>query len=159
MTASKRTSKNTKVINAPRETLYLAFLNSKALESWLAPSGMKGRIHNLDLRVGGGYEMSLYYPESEKGSPGKTSDKEDRFKARFVELIPNERIVEAITFDSKDPAFSGEMIMKVLFEPEGQATKITMIFENIPPGISPKDNEKGTESSLGKLARLVADKL
>lgn len=50
--------------------------------------------------------MSLYYPSSEEEFHGKTGDKEDRFTSRFLELTPPERIVQAITFDSDDPAFS-----------------------------------------------------
>ena len=60
-----------------------------------------------------------------------------------------------ITFDSTDPAFSGEMIMEVTFEAKDQGTKVTILFRNIPPGIRPEDNEAGTQSTLEKLARYV----
>ena len=99
--------------------------------------------------------MSLFYPSSEKESRGKTSGKEDRFTARFVELTPPGRIVQAVIFDSDDPAFSGEMIMEVTFEAEDAGTKVTFTFKNIPPGIRPEDNEAGTQSTLEKLARYV----
>jgi uncharacterized protein YndB with AHSA1/START domain len=116
---------------------------------------MTGKVHSFDLKVDGGYQMSLFYPQSEKGSPGKTSVREDRFSARFVELTPPKKIVQAITFDSDNPAFSGEMIMEVIFEVEDTGTSVTITFRNIPPGISPEDNEAGTESTLEKLARYV----
>ena len=99
--------------------------------------------------------MSLFYPESEQGAPGKTAGKEDRFVARFVELQPGKKIVEAIRFDSPDAHFQGEMIMEVLFEPENEGTRVTMVFKNIPTGIRPEDNEKGTELSLQKLENYV----
>ena len=99
--------------------------------------------------------MSLYYPQSEKESRGKTAEKEDRFTARFLELTPHKKIVQAITFDSPDPAYSGEMIMEVTFEAKGAGTRVTILFNNIPPGIRPGDNEAGTELSLEKLARYV----
>jgi Activator of Hsp90 ATPase homolog 1-like protein len=54
--------------------------------------------------------------------------------ARFIELILNTRIVEAINFDAADPAFSGEMIMEVSFEPIADKTRVTITFNNIPPG-------------------------
>jgi uncharacterized protein YndB with AHSA1/START domain len=104
-------SKNSKLIRASPETVYSAFTNPEALAVWLAPGEMTGKVHSFDLKQGGGYRMSLFYPQSEKGSPGKTAEKEDRFSARFIELTPPRKIVEAITFDSEDPAFSGEMIM------------------------------------------------
>ena len=99
--------------------------------------------------------MSLYYPSSEKGSRGKTSEREDRFMSRFVELIPPRRIVQAITFESSDPSFAREMTMVITFEAEGAGTKVTILFKNIPSGIRPEDNEAGTESTLEKLARYV----
>ena len=99
--------------------------------------------------------MSLYYPSSEKTSRGKTANREDRYTARFVEISPPRRIVEAITFDSVDPAFSGEMIMEVTLETEEGGTTVSIVFKDIPPGIRPEDNEAGTRSSLEKLARYV----
>jgi uncharacterized protein YndB with AHSA1/START domain len=148
-------TKNSKNIKATPQALYRAFTDPAALSVWLAPGEMTGKIHHFALRVGGGYQMSLFYPQSEKGSPGKTSAKEDRFTARFIELTPYKRIVQAISFDSPDPAFSGEMIMEVTFEPKDKETKVTILFKNIPPGIRPEDNEAGTELSLEKLARYV----
>ena len=99
--------------------------------------------------------MSLYYPASETTSRGKTAAKEDRFTARFVELTPPSRIVQAITFDSPDPAFSGEMIMEITFEAGDGGTTVSILFKDIPPGVRPEDNEAGTELSLQKLARYV----
>ena len=151
-TASTRTSR---VIKAPREALYQAFTDPAALAVWLAPGDMTGKVHEFDARVGGGYRMSLFYPSSEQVYRGKTSEREDRFTARFVELTPPTRIVQAITFDSEDPAFSGEMTMVVTFEDRDGGTEVTILFEHIPPGIRPEDNDAGTRSSLEKLARYV----
>lgn len=148
-------TQNSKCIKAPQETLYQAFTNPAALAIWLAPGDMTGKVHNFDGRVGGGYQMSLYYPSSEKTFRGKTSEKEDRYTARFVELTPPERIIEAITFDSVDPAFSGEMIMEVTFKAEDGGTTVSILFKDIPSGIRPEDNEAGTQSTLEKLARYV----
>jgi uncharacterized protein YndB with AHSA1/START domain len=146
---------NSKVIRATPEKIYKAFTNPDALTAWLAPGDMTGKIHHWNLRVGGGYEMSLYYPESDTTSKGKTSRREDRFKARFIELVPSKKILQAITFDSDEPDFSGEMIMEATLAPEPSGTKVTFLFTNIPPGIKPEDNEAGTQSTLEKLARYV----
>ena len=99
--------------------------------------------------------MSLYYPLSESSIQGKTSEREDRYTARFVELKPPEKIVEAITFDTVDPTFIGEMIMEVILEPEEGGTTVSIVFMDIPSGIRPADNEIGTQSTLEKLARFV----
>lgn len=152
---SGASTRNSKLIRAPRETLYRAFTDPAALAAWMAPGDMTGEVHRFDGRVGGGYEMSLYYP-SEEEFRGKTAEKEDRFTARFVELAPPERIVQAITFDSDDPAFSGEMIMEVTLEAEEEGTRVIIVFKDIPSGIRPEDNEAGTEMSLEKLDRYVS---
>ena len=152
--ASTRTSR---VIRAPREALYRAFTDPAALARWQAPDEMTGQVHAFDARVGGGYRMSLFYPATAQEYRGKTSEREDRFTARFVELTPPARIVEAITFDSADPAFSGEMTMVVTLEEREGGTEVTIGFEHIPPGIRPEDNDAGTRSSLEKLARYVEE--
>lgn len=151
-TASTR---NSKWIKATPEALYRAFTDPSALAVWLAPGDMTGEVHSFDGRVGGGYQMSLYYPSSEKTFRGKTSAREDRYTARFVELTPPRRIVAAITFDAVDPAFAGEMIMVVTFEAKDSGTTVSVLFKDIPSGIRPEDNEAGTRESLEKLARYV----
>jgi uncharacterized protein YndB with AHSA1/START domain len=152
---SSRATKNSRRINASREVLYRAFLDPASLVRWLPPGDMTGIVHQFDARVGGGYQMSLFYPETEQVFRGKTAEREDRFTARFVELSPPERIVQAIQFDSPDPAFSGDMIMTVTFEISGSGTSVTILCTNIPPGIRPEDNEEGCRLTLEKLARYV----
>ena len=77
------------------------------------------------------------------------------FHGTLLELTPPTRIVQAISFDSVDPAFSGEMTMVVTFEDRDGGTEVTMLFEHIPSGIRPEDNEAGCQSSLEKLARYI----
>lgn len=146
---------NSRVIGAPIEAVYRAFVDPEALTVWLAPHGMSGRLHEFDGRDGRGYRMSLFYPADAEGSPGKTSELEDRFSVRFVELSSPHRIVEAITFESDDPSFAGEMRMVVTLEPHPDGTRVVIQFSGIPPGIRPEDNETGTRQSLEKLARLL----
>jgi len=99
--------------------------------------------------------MSLFYPPSDCAHLGKSSAREDRFSSRFVKLQPPERIVQVIQFDTNDPAFAGEMTMEVTLEDSQGDTLVTIAFENIPPGISPEDNDTGTRQSLEKLARYL----
>lgn len=150
-----RSSRTTRLVYAPREAVFRAFTDPDALATWLSPEQMTGRVHEFDGRVGGGYRMSLYYPESESAHRGKTAEREDRYSARFTEITPPSRIVQTITFDSADPAFAGEMIMTVDLEDRAGATEVTMYFDDIPHGIRPEDNDAGTRSSLAKLARFV----
>ncbi len=152
-----RTSINTKVIRADRESVFNAFANKKALEYWLAPYGMTGKIHSFDFKEGSKYEMSLFYNDNQ--TEGKTSGNEDRFSATFIEIKPFEKIVQTIHFQSNITDFKDEMTMEVqLTEIDSNSTKVTIIFKNIPTGVDPKDNEDGTEQSLEKLADWI-DKL
>ena len=151
------TSINSKEIQADIETVWNAFTEKKALEYWLAPYGMTGKIHDFDLKVGGGYEMSLYYKDNK--TQGKTSGNEDRFSATFTEIKPFERIVQTINFQSDNSKFKDEMTMQVQLDKlDTNSTKVTIIFRNIPTGIDPKDNEDGTEQSLQKLAKFIESK-
>lgn len=154
-TSASATSRTSRVIKASREMIYQAFTDPAALAVWQAPEDMTAKVHEFDARVGGGYQMSLFYSPSEQTYKGKTAEREDRFTARFVELTPPSRIVQAISFDSTDPAFSGEMTMTVTLREAGDGTEVTILFERIPPGIRPEDNDAGTRSSLEKLARYV----
>jgi uncharacterized protein YndB with AHSA1/START domain len=116
---------------------------------------MTAQVQRFDGRVGGGYQMALSYPSSDATARGKTAEREDRYAARFVELTPPRRLVAAITFETDDPAFSGEMIMEATFEADDAGTRVTLVFTDIPPGIRREDNEMGTRLSLEKLARYV----
>jgi uncharacterized protein YndB with AHSA1/START domain len=151
----EQTTKNSKTINAPVDVVYKAFTNARALEKWQAPEGMAAKVHYFEFKSGGGYEMSLYYPDRESEMKGKTTEKEDRYRTRFIELIPNKKIVQAINFESSDPAFSGEMFMEITFTPTENGTIVAYFFKNIPIGIKPEDNEAGTISTLEKLASYV----
>src|SRR5258708_12716981 len=134
---SRASTRNKKFIKATPEALYRAFTDPAALAVWLAPADMTGEVHRFDYRVGGGYQMSLYYPSSETTFRGKTREREDRYTARFVALTPPRRIVEAITFDSVDPAFSGAMIMVVTLEAKDTATTSSISFNPIPSRTHP----------------------
>jgi uncharacterized protein YndB with AHSA1/START domain len=151
-------TQNSKFIQAPPEAVYQAFTDPALLPAWLVPGDMTGAVHDFDLRVGGGYTMSLFYPPSQAERRGKTAGREDRYTARFLELVPGQRFAAAITFHTDDPAFQGEMIMELKLEPHPGGTWVHIQFTNIPPGIRPEDNEAGTRSSLQKLARLVEAK-
>ncbi|MDB5417950.1 MAG: Activator of Hsp90 ATPase 1 family protein [Phenylobacterium sp.] len=148
-----RTTRVSRRIAAPREALYAALLDPAALVAWLPPGRMTGQIHAFDARVGGGYRMSLFYPPDETAFRGKSGEREDRVNVRFVSLEPPARIVEAVTFESDDPALQGEMTMIWSFAPAPGGTEVTVLSLDLPPGLRPKDNAEGSRLSLAQLAR------
>jgi uncharacterized protein YndB with AHSA1/START domain len=70
-------------------------------------------------------------------------------------LVPDEKIVEAIEFDSRDPGFAGEMKMTTRLADADGGTEVTILCQHLPSGIRPEDNEEGTRQALQKLAALV----
>jgi uncharacterized protein YndB with AHSA1/START domain len=150
----RASTKVSRVIRAPREAIYRACLDPDALAAWRVPDGMTARVHAFDGREGGSYRMSLTYTDP-ADSPGKTTDDTDAFEGRFIELVPDEKVVELIRFESPDPAFAGEMRMTTSLADTPEGTEVTVLCENIPPGIRREDNELGCRLALANLAKLV----
>ncbi len=149
--SNKRTDSASRVIMASPQTIYQAFLSPEALVSWLPPKGMSGHIDTFDPREGGTYRLTLTY-EMELSTPGKTSENTDVTQVKFLELVPDNRIVQTVKFDSEDLAFSGEMIQKWLLEANSEGTKVTVVCENVPEGIRKEDHDTGLRSTLENLA-------
>ena len=154
----KNSTINTRIIDAPADRVYQAFTQKQALEFWLAPDGMTGKIHEFNFKIGGTYMMSLYYKEA--GFDGKTTGNEDRFTSKFMDIVPGRKIVQHISFDSEDQGFNTEMVMEVDLNSLSESrTEVTITFKNIPVGIDPKDNHEGTEQSLNKLSKYLMGQL
>lgn len=140
-----------KVIKALPRSIYQAYLNPKALASWLPPKGMSGHIDVFDPREGGTYSMTLTY-ERNQSTPGKTSDHTDVTQGKFLRLDPDKKIVLSIIFESEDPAFASEMIQTWYLEAVPEGTKVTIVCENVPEGIRKEDHDAGLMSTLENLA-------
>jgi uncharacterized protein YndB with AHSA1/START domain len=143
-----------RVIAAPRKAIYRALTDPEALAEWRVPEGMTGDMHEFDGRPGGRYRMSLTYSDP-KGAPGKTTADTDTFEGRFVKLIPDEKVIEAIIFETRAEKFAGEMTLTTTLADAEGGTLVTMLHENLPAGVRPVDNELGATMSLRKLAELV----
>lgn len=152
---SKRIDTASRIIKAPPQAVYRAFMDPKALVAWLPPEGMEGRIDAFDARVGGIYRMTLTYTGSDHPT-GKSSDNADVAQGEFLELVPDKRIVQRIVFDSEDPAFAEAMIMTWHLDEVPDGTKVTIVCENVPEGIRQEDHEAGMSSTLANLAAFLA---
>lgn len=146
----ERIDSGSRVIKAPPETIYRAFLDPAAVVSWRPPEGMTGQVHTFEPREGGTFRMSFGY--TDQAVRGKTSEHADIFTGRFLELVPDERIVELIEFESDDPAFAGEMKITTTLARVSDGTEVTISCENVPSGIRPEDHYEGIMSSLKNLA-------
>lgn len=105
-----RTDRSSRVIEAPLERVYAALVEPDTLLAWLPPDGMSGKFERFDARPGGSYRLVLTYHDLSH-STGKAAADSDVVEARFVEMLPNVRVVQAVDFVSDDPAFAGTMTM------------------------------------------------
>ncbi|MEO5808109.1 SRPBCC family protein [Devosia sp.] len=153
MTDVRRTDRASRLIKASPPTLYNAFIDPEALLKWLPPKGMSGEFFTFDPRPGGSYRMVLTYTEAGHETSGKTSADADIVDVAFIGMIPNERVVQAVKFQSEDPSFAGTMTMAWVLTPRDGATEVTITCEKVPPGIGKADHDRGLASSLENLAR------
>lgn len=151
---SNRIDTASRIIKAVPQAVYQAFMDPKALVTWLPPKGMEGRIDAFDAREGGFYRMTLTYIGSDHPA-GKSSDNSDVAQGEFLELIPGKRIVQRIVFESEDPAFAGSMIMTWNLDEVPGGTEVTIVCENVPEGIRKDDHEAGMSSTLANLAAFL----
>src|SRR5436309_4048023 len=143
-------------VNAPRASVYRALLDARAVATWMVPTGMTSHVHAFDPREGGAFRISLTY-DAPTGT-GKTTAQTDTYHGRFVQLVPNERVVEVVEFETTDPALRGEMTITITLADADGGTDVFAVHDGLPPGVPPADNETGWRSSLGKLAALVEAK-
>lgn len=150
------TTRVSRHIRAPRSLVYGALLDPEAVQQWMVPDGMTSRVHAFDAREGGTFRISLTY-DMPTGA-GKTSAHTDSFHGRFAKLRPDAEIVQVVEFETPDPTMQGEMTITYLLEDGEQGTTLVGLHENLPPGLSPVDNELGWNMSMDKLAKLVEDR-
>jgi uncharacterized protein YndB with AHSA1/START domain len=152
---SKRTDTASAVIRSAPQIIYRAFLDPEAVALWRPPKGMKSHIYEFNPQVGGTFRMSFDYTDAHHEVPGKTSEHADIFHGRFIELVPDKRIVELVEFESGDPAFAGEMTITTTLVPVSGGTEVIFVAKNVPAGIRPDDHHKGMLSTLENLAEFT----
>ncbi|WEK04224.1 MAG: SRPBCC family protein [Candidatus Devosia phytovorans] len=148
-----RTDTASRLIKASPSEVYAALTSADALVQWMPPKGMTGEMQAFDPRPGGQYRMVLRYDD--KNYIGKSGGNEDIAEARFIELVPDERVVQTVDFVSDDPKFSGTMTMSTLLTSTNGETEVRFVAENVPEGISAEDHAEGMNSSLENLAGFV----
>ena len=143
-TEARGTVRLHRVLRAPAERVYKAFLDPDAMVKWLPPHGFTGRVHQIDVRVGGGYKMSF----TNFGTGSSHS-----FGGTYQELIPGERIRYTDRFD--DPGLPGEMMVTIELRTVLCGTELHVTQVGIPASIPVEFCYLGWQESLGLLAQLV----
>ena len=133
-----------RVLRAPAEVVYRAFLDADARCKWCPPHGFTATAQHSDIRVGGTYRMSFTNFRT-----GATHF----FGGTYTELTPNERIRYTDSFD--DPNLPGEMHVTVTLREVVCGTEFQIVQENIPVQIPAELCYLGWQESLEQLAHLV----
>lgn len=133
-----------RVLRAPPERVYRAFLTPDALVKWIPPNGFTGTVHHMEPRVGGTFKMSF---------TNFTTGQSHAFGGDYLELVPNERIRYTDNFD--DPNFPGVMHVTIALKAVSCGTELTVVQEGIPEVIPVEMCYLGWQDSLVLLAKLV----
>ncbi len=134
-----------RVLTAPPERVYRAFVDPAAFCKWLPPHGFVGHVHELDARVGGHYRMSFTNFSTGHGHG---------FSGRYLELVPGERLRYTAVFDDA-LGLPGEMQTTVTLEPVSCGTELAIVQEGIPGAIPVEQCYLGWQESLRLLAHVV----
>jgi uncharacterized protein YndB with AHSA1/START domain len=133
-----------RVLRAPAERIYRAFLDAGALAKWLPPNGFTCTVHQLDAQVGGGHKMSF---------TNFSSGQSHSFGGTYLELKPNERIRYSDKFDNAN--LPGEMTTTIVLTKVSCGTDVNITQEGVPAVIPPEGCYLGWQESLVLLGKLV----
>jgi uncharacterized protein YndB with AHSA1/START domain len=147
-----RTDRAWRIVAAPVPRVYDALTGGNQVSHWLPPEGATGTLEEFDPRPGGMFRITLHFSS---GQGGKTTRDTDTVRGRFVDLVPDECVVQDFDFVSDDPEFAGTMRMTWGLARCADGTEVSVVAENVPSGISKEDHAKGLASSLANLAAYV----
>ncbi len=133
-----------RVLRAPPEKVYRAFVQPEAVSKWLPPHGFTCQVHRMDAQVGGTFRMSFHNFSTGNGHA---------FHGEYLELVPGERIRYTDQFD--DPNLPGVLEVTIALKPVICGTEISIVQENIPAAIPLEMCYLGWQESLAQLATLV----
>jgi uncharacterized protein YndB with AHSA1/START domain len=133
-----------RVLKAPAERVYRAFLDPDAMAKWLPPHGFTAKVHQMNAEVGGSYRTSF---------KNFSTGKEMFFGGEFLELVVNQRLVYTDRFE--DENLPGEMITTIVLESVFCGTDVRITQSGVPAMIPAAACYLGWQESLGLLANLV----
>lgn len=141
---STGTVKLHRVLRAPPERIYKAFIDPDAMAKWLPPNGYTGKVLSMDARVGGSYHMAFTH---------FANGQSHAFGGTFKEMVPGERLSYTDRFD--DPNLAGLMLTTITFRKVACGTEVHIVQDGIPPMIPVEMCYLGWQESLVLLGKLV----
>lgn len=138
--------------DAPPDAVYGVLTDPVLGATWRVPDGMSVEVHEFDPCVGGAVRVSLTYDGE---GVGKTAGRTDTYRGRFVELVPDRRLVEEDEFETDDAGLRGVMRITIELEPERGGTRLVAVHDGLPDALPEADNVEGWRQALERLAELV----
>jgi uncharacterized protein YndB with AHSA1/START domain len=133
-----------RVLNAPPERVFRAFVDPDALVKWMPPHGFTAKVYSMDPKVGGKFKMAF---------TNFTTGKLESFGGEFLELVPDARLKYTDSFD--EPGLPGILTVTIDLKPVSCGTELSIVQEGIPDSIPLELCYLGWQQSLAMLANLV----
>ncbi|MFQ2560303.1 SRPBCC family protein [Aeromonas caviae] len=133
-----------RVLKAPPERVYRAFIDGDALAKWLPPHGFTCKVAHLEARVGGSFRMAF---------SNFATGHSHAFGGEHLALEPGKRIRYTDRFD--DPNLPGEMRVTITLTEVVCGTSLEIEQAGIPELIPVAMCYLGWQESLVQLAALV----
>jgi uncharacterized protein YndB with AHSA1/START domain len=133
-----------RIVRAPPERVYRAFLSPDAMAKWIPPNGFTATVHHMEPKVGGTFRMSF---------TNFTTQQSHSFGGEYLELVENQLIRYTDKFD--DPNLPGVIHVTVLLKAVAGGTDLSVVQEGIPDVIPVEMCYLGWQESLVLLAKLV----
>lgn len=146
-----RRTRSERVLRASPAAVYAALVDAEAIRAWRVPDGMRSEVHAFEPHEGGHFRISLTYDDP--GASGKSAAHTDTYHGHFERLVPGSLVVEAMEFETTDPALAGTMTVRYELAPHEDGTRLVATHEGVPAGVRLEDNAQGWAMSLDKLAR------
>ncbi|MBA4751889.1 MAG: SRPBCC domain-containing protein [Sphingopyxis sp.] len=148
------THKASRIILATPRAIFRALLDPETVPAWRAQRGMIARVEHFNARPGGAYRLVLEYSLDNPGK-GKSGSNTYIVDGKFVEILPDERIIEAVRFETEDSRFQGVVTVTTTLEPVKDGTKVSLRAQDVPFEINETDLREGMDATLKSLANIV----
>jgi uncharacterized protein YndB with AHSA1/START domain len=138
----------TRVFEAPRELVFEAWTNPKHLAQWWGPHGFSTTIHQMDVRPGGVWRLTMHGPDG--------TDYKNRLV--FLEVAKPERLVYKHEPEEGSEPVTFEVTVTFAWERGNTRVTMRMLFptkEELDFVVKKHGAVEGAKQTLGRLADLL----
>ena len=130
-------------LNAPAEKVYAAWTDPQKIVRWFGPDSGPVTKADIDLRVGGGFNIGFHTEDGEYHQVGGV----------YREVVPNERLVFTWAWHTMKER---ESLVTITIKPDGEGSLLTLLHEKFFDEAARDGHQGGWTGSLNKLEALFA---